>query len=307
MEMGYKDKAATEGQKKKNGLLEPEIGKSPDNKAKKSPDYLPQHFSYSQLAAFEKCPLQYKFNFILKVPIKGKAVFSFGKTMHGTFYEFLKSASEKSKNNQTDLFGFQDKKSKAVKEEGSLNLEDLLEIYEKNWIGEWYENKNQKDEYYKLGKKIVKDFYQEYIKNPPKILKVNDSLALEIPFNLKIGEHTLYGVIDRIDEKDGKAVIIDYKTGNSKDKLLPEDKEQLLIYQIAAEEIFKSNPKELVYYYLNDGKKASFLGSELEKENLKVKIEKEIGEIKRSSFDPTPGWQCSFCDFKEICDFAQRQ
>ena len=58
------------------------------NKAK--PDYLPEHFSFSQLAAFDKCPLQYKFAFILKVPVKGKAVFSFGKTMHNTFYNFFK-------------------------------------------------------------------------------------------------------------------------------------------------------------------------------------------------------------------------
>ncbi|MEK7562159.1 MAG: UvrD-helicase domain-containing protein, partial [Patescibacteria group bacterium] len=67
-----------------------------------SPQFLPKHFSYSQLTAFEKCPLQYKFNFILKVPVKGKAVFSFGKTMHNTLYEFLKSADE---TKQENLFG----------------------------------------------------------------------------------------------------------------------------------------------------------------------------------------------------------
>ena len=35
---------------------------------------------------------------------------------------------------------------------------------------------------------------------------------MEMPFNLKIGEYTLYGVIDRIDETgEGGARIIDYK------------------------------------------------------------------------------------------------
>ena len=308
-EMGYKDPSsanASAGKEIRNGLLEP-VAKSAENKRKRESEYLPEHFSFSQLAAFEKCPLQYKFNFILKVPIKGKAVFSFGKTMHNTFYSFLKAVSESNKNNQSDLFGFQEKKAKTIKKDSSFKLEDLLEIYEKNWIGEWYENKKQKEEYYKLGKKIVKDFYQEFIKNPPKILKINNSFALEMPFNLKIGKNTLYGVIDRIDEKEGGVAIIDYKTGNSKEKLMPEDKEQLLIYQIAAEEIFKVKPKELIYDYLNDGKKSSFLGSDEEKENLKEKIKREIEEIKKSNFDPTPGWQCGFCDFKDICDFAQRQ
>ncbi|MBU3934714.1 ATP-dependent helicase, partial [Patescibacteria group bacterium] len=306
IEMGYKANQEGKSLKQTNDLTETSSGKAPRGKGKGQGKYLPDHFSFSQLAAFEKCPLQYKFNFILKVPIKGKAVFSFGKTMHGTFYTFLKAVNESNKNSQADLFGFQE--GKILKNKGNiLSLEDMLSIYEKNWIGDWYENKNQKEEYYKLGKKIVKDFYKEFQKNPPKILKIDNSFALEMPFNLKIGGNTLYGVIDRIDEKEGGVAIMDYKTGKSKEKLTPEDKEQLLIYQIATEEIFKLRPKELIYEYLNDGTRVSFLGSDKEKENLKEKIELQIAKIKKSDFEPTPGWQCGFCDFKDICNFAQRQ
>ena len=305
-EMGYKDEPAGKGPQRTDDLREMSSHKISLSKRKEREKYLPDHFSFSQLAAFEKCPLQYKFNFILKVPVKGKAVFSFGKTMHATFYAFLKAVNEGGKNEQADLFGSPGGRAKNSKA-SLLGLEDLLAIYEKNWIGDWYENKNQKEEYYKLGRKIVRDFYKEFQKNPPKILQVNDFPALEMPFNLKIGGNSLYGVIDRIDEKEGGVAIIDYKTGKSKEKLTAEDKEQLLIYQIAAEEIFKLQPRELVYEYLNDGKKASFLGSNKEKENLKEKIELQIAKIKQSDFEPTPGWQCSFCDFKDICDFAQRQ
>ncbi len=308
IEMGYKDKSQIPNPKSQNGLLEkkPPFG---GIKQKPTPDYLPKHFSFSQLAAFEKCPLQYKFAFILKVPVRGRAVFSFGKTMHNTLFSFLKQANENSKANQINLFGFA---ASPAKEASSVPT-DLMELYEKNWIDEWYENKKQKEEYYKLGRKIVKDFYSEFSKNPPKVLKINRGFALEMPFNLKIGEHTLFGVIDRIDEMEDRlpagrqgVKIIDYKTGRSKDKLDLGDKEQLLIYQLAAEEVLKISPKELVYYYLEDGEKASFLGTEKEKEKLREKILAEIEEIKTSDFKPTPGWQCSFCDFKDICDSAQR-
>ena len=84
------------------------------------------------------------------------------------------------------------------------------------------------------------------------------------------------------------------------------DKDQLLIYQIAAEEVLGIKPKELTYYYLEDNIKVSFLGSEKEKEKIKEKILQEIEAIKNSSFNATPGWQCSFCDFRDICDFAER-
>ncbi|MCX6720983.1 MAG: PD-(D/E)XK nuclease family protein [Candidatus Staskawiczbacteria bacterium] len=248
-------------------------------KAKTQPQYLPEHFSYSQLAAFEKCPLQYKFGFILKVPTRGKSVFSFGKTMHNTLEEFLKTKK---------------------------TFEDLIEIYENNWIDEWYENQKQKDDYFKKGKDILKEFYKQYSKNPPKILKVNGQIALELPFNLKVGDYTLYGVIDRIDEDKDGISIIDYKTGQSKEKLDFSAKEQLLIYQIAAQEVLHLKPKQLSYYYLDDNTFASFIGTEQDIAVQKAKILEDIEKIKNSEFDATPGWQCQYCDFKDICDHAER-
>jgi len=306
VEMGYNEEIKNQKLKvKSNELLEERI-KTPVLEKKVNAEYLPEHFSYSQLAAFEKCPLQYKFNFILKIPIKGKAVFSFGKTMHNTLFMFLKNINENNKIKQESLFGFNNKQ---FGDKVNKNFDHLAELYEKNWIDEWYESKKQKEEYYKLGKKIIKDFYaKEFLQTgeSPNILKINNSLALEMPFNLKIGDYTLFGIIDRIDETKNGVVIIDYKTGKSKDKLDFENKEQLLIYQIAAQEVFKIKPTELTYYYLENGKKTSFLGTEKDIGEQKIKIIEEIEQIKNSEFRATPGWQCGFCDFKDICDFAQR-
>ena len=135
-------------------------------------------------------------------------------------------------------------------------------------------------------------------------MQTKDGLALELAFNLKIGGNTIIGKIDRIDDLgNGKVQIIDYKTGTSKDK--PE-KEQLFIYQMAAQEILNLKPELLSYYYLDDGKILSFLGTEKELEQQKEKVLEQIEKIKNSEFEPTPGWQCQYCDFKDICDFAQR-
>jgi len=305
IEMGYQDKSQTSLPKPKSELLEAKPSFAGINKKAKS-EYLPEHFSFSQLAAFEKCPLQYKFGFILKIPIKGKAVFSFGKTMHATFYNFLKNvnALRQAQGKQKNLFGIAERPVDKKKGKDD-NFGMLTELYEKNWLDEWYENKKQKEDYYKLGKKIIKDFYGEFEKNPPNILKINNDLALELPFNLKIGGYNLYGVIDRIDDLGDGVKIVDYKTGKPKKKLEADDKSQLLIYQIAAEEVLGIKPKELAYYYLDDGSQASFLGSEKDKQDRKEKIIQEIEEIKNSNFEPTPGWQCEFCDFKSICDFKQ--
>ncbi len=254
---------------------------------------LPSYFSYTQLAAFQSCPLQYKFAHILKIPRKGKASFSFGKTMHQTLENFIKA----SQTQQNDLFGSKADSPKA-------GYADLLELYKKNWIDEWYQDKEEKEKYFQQGKKSLKLFYDDFV--PGKVLFINNEPALEQSFNLKINNNIFIGKIDRIDKIDKGVEIIDYKTGKTTEKLNAKDKEQLLIYQIAAEEVLGLQPKKLTYYYLTEGKKLSFLGSREETKKQKEKMIALVEKIKKADYSPTPGWQCQFCDFKNICEYAQK-
>ncbi len=273
-------------------------------KRQKEKNILPPHFSFSQITAYENCPLQYKFAHILRVPVRGKGTFSFGKTIHNTLYNFLKLFLEKKKTNQKNLFSKEINNQVEVKD--IVKLEELIKIYEENWIDEWYEDKIQKEKYYKKGKEILKNFYQEFLKNPPEIARIKGRIALEIPFKLKIGKEIFFGVIDRIDKEEGKIKIIDYKTGDLKEKFSFDDKKQLLIYQIAAEQVFNLQNIELAYYYLEEGKMISFQGTEEEKNKALEKIKEIIEKIKEGDFEPTPGWQCKSCNFKDICPYAKK-
>ena len=121
----------------------------------------------------------------------------------------------------------------------------------------------------------------------------------------KLKDYTFKGQIDRIDEIEGDQVeIIDYKTGKVKEKLSREEKEQLLIYQIAAEEVLGLKPKKLTYYFLDEGKEVTFDPME-EKEAFKEKLITQIEAIKRSKFEPTPGFHCRYCDYKHICEYRK--
>jgi len=88
--------------------------------------------------------------------------------------------------------------------------------------------------------------------------------------------------------------------------LRTEDKQQLLIYQIAAQEALGLEPSLLSYIYLENNSRASFLGTSEEVAQQKEKISAEIEAIKSSDFHATPGWQCAFCDYKNICEFARK-
>jgi len=245
---------------------------------------LPSHFSFTQLAAFERCPLQYKFAHVLRVPTRGKAFLSYGKTMHNSLHEFLLDLGQK---------------------RGSFK--QLSDIYKKNWIDEWYDSKSERNAYYRQGLLALKNFWRDFSAHRPKILQINDNPALEQDFNFKINGYAITGKIDRIDESRQGVEIIDYKTGTAKDRLRPEDKMQLMIYQIAAKEALGLDAKKLTYLYLDKAKPLSFAAVLADIENEKEKIAGIIAKIVKSEFRATPGWQCDWCDYKDICEFARKR
>jgi DNA helicase-2/ATP-dependent DNA helicase PcrA len=256
--------------------------------------FLPDHFSYSQLESFRKCPLEYKFRSIFRIPMRGKSVFSFGKSIHQTLHRFILDSLKASSVDQKDLFG---KKAKAE----VLSFKDLLAIYEKEWINDWYESATVKKEFYEKGKENLKLFYDNFIKNKPEVLFINDEPALEKNFNLKINGDVFIGTIDRIDKLEAGVEIIDYKTGSPKKTLAKDEKLQLMIYAVAAKKVLGLNPIKLSYYYLEDGSVCSFNIDKDDIEETEDQIREIMDKIKRSNFKPSPGWHCQYCDFKDIC------
>ena len=264
---------------------------------KKERIYLPSKFSFSQLSAFQKCPLQYKFSFILRLPREGKPAFSFGSTIHNTLQIFVKQWMADRGVMQTNLFN--DKKNKSEKKE-VLSLKDLLKIYQKSWNEDWYDSEEQRKEYQNKGKKILKIFYEDFVKNSPEVISVEQGFAF------KLGEYWIKGKIDRIDILDGGLELIDYKTGKPKDKLKTEDKEQLLIYQLASQSLdslFQKPVNLLTYHYLENGEKLSFSAKPEELEKMREKLIERIKRIEKSDFHPNPSQLCKYCDFYSICDY----
>ena len=257
---------------------------------------IPQQYSFTQLRAYQSCPRQYYYSHILKIPLQGKPVFSYGKTMHLTMQRFFQLIIGKAQQKQGDLFDNSSKKKS--KDKLSVSLDELLKIYEEYWIDDWYSDANSKKKYQDLGRRSLREFYKKVEKKLPEVK------YLEKGFNLKVGDYSLKGEIDRVDVLEDGVQIIDYKTGNSKEKLDADDKQQLLIYQIAYEAVFKEKVKNLKFYYLNDNTEIDFLGKPKDLEKVIDKLIDTIKKINSCDFTATPGdWTCKYCDFKDICPF----
>ncbi|MFC1687995.1 RecB family exonuclease [Patescibacteria group bacterium] len=218
----------------------------------------------------------------------------FGKSIHQTLKDFYSLVQKRMK---PDLF------TKGSQGKNIASLEELLDLYEHNWIDEWYDSAAHMDSRKAEGEKLLKAFYQKH----------KDSLHapkfLEQPFNIKIGEYTLKGVIDRVDViKKGKGgddvEIIDYKTGKVPKSRKDVDLEQLILYAIASKEVFGDDPKKLTYHYLSESQEFSYEPSTEEIKKVKDRVKKTVREIKDSNFAATPSvYTCRSCDFKDICEF----
>lgn len=266
---------------------------------------IPTRFSFSQLKAYETCPLQYKFAHILHIPTFGKPSFTFGQTIHRVLQYFYERVQAMNSATQGDLFA-----SPNTATSESLvrvpSCDELFEIYAQCWQDEWYVSKTQRDAYFEEGKRVLRAFYEQQQQNGWRVPQL-----LERDFTIHVNHVTVRGRIDRIDKTADKGVaIIDYKTGKPKTELDTNDKEQLYLYQIAAEEVPELRALgpvvSLTFYYLENGTEQSFTGSPETLLRYKQKILTTVQRIEARDFAPDPNpFKCRSCDFRDICEFRQ--
>lgn len=264
---------------------------------------LPGAFSFSQLQSYDRCPYQYKLQHVLQIPKRGNAALSFGQSIHQTLQRFYEEVQRMNQQTQGSLFSFEPVSSEQTGDVNVPRMDRLIALYDEYWQGDWYQDKTQRLAYYDQGKKQLRAWYrsQEEQWTVP--------VALEAGFNIRIENYRIVGRMDRIDPmEDGHIEIIDYKTGKPKEKLKKQDKEQLLLYQLAASTLPEytrlGKVGKLSLYYLEDNSVQSFLGTEAELEEMKTRLAEECQQIEARSFEPKPSaFVCNFCDFKEICQY----
>jgi DNA helicase-2/ATP-dependent DNA helicase PcrA len=230
------------------------------------------YLSYSQLETFMTCPLQYRYRYILRLPVPASAALSFGDTIHKTiraFYEAVRAGTHPGK-------------------------QDLLRLLDDHWSRLGYGDKQYEEKMKRHGRELLEGFYVKGY--DPKVIPT----GLEEPFKLKITPTlTLGGKIDRIDTlKDGTKEIIDYKTGQAPKTRDPKKDLQLTVYAMAG-----GSEKVIVsFYFFEDQMKVSATRTKEQLTAAREEIASRADEISRSTFPATPGKYCDFCEFRLICE-----
>ncbi len=254
-----------------------------EEKEEKPVRQLISYLSYSQLDTFKTCPLQYKYRYVLKIPVPPSAALTFGNTMHRVvkaFYDLARSGEHPTK-------------------------EMLLNLFDSHWSSIGFGDKGYEEKMKKQGRELLLGFFEKGY-DPEKIPR-----DLEQPFKIKVTPTlTLGGRIDRVDDlEDGKIEIIDYKTGQApKNRDVREDF-QLTVYALAATDagIYDKPPEKVTvsFYFFEGQEKVQATRGKEQLEQAKKEIARKAEEISRSEFKPTPGKHCDFCEFRLICEAWQ--
>lgn len=220
---------------------------------------LPTTFSFSELAAFETCPLEYKFRYYLHLPMPGAPALSFGKTIHKVLQQFAIVYNSYKQAQLQHLFGTEQNSSNTASEIAATlpDFKLMQQFYDQSWIDDWYHSKKEQSDYRKLGQKILKIVHEDFKQKRPNIKYI------EQKFSLPLDKYQFTGKIDRIDEignvngnaAANGAVLIDYKTSASSKNKIKTAIDQLEVYQWAAQDYLHETVKELQYWHLSDNQR----------------------------------------------------
>ena len=162
----------------------------------------------------------------------------------------------------------------------------------------------------------VRDAVTDYLRRSD---RDNQPVGIERSVSLKTDEVAITGRIDRLDDRDGELVVVDYKTGRQ----VPTDDDArtslpLALYAVASARMFRRPCRRVELHHVPSGSVAAHehtdesLGRKVaEAESIASDLRRADAEFKElgvesTRFQPRPSAICSWCDFRAHCAEGQQ-
>ncbi|TAJ43976.1 ATP-dependent helicase [Methanofollis fontis] len=233
--------------------------------------------SASALSTYDDCPLRFKFGTVLRVPTRPKTYFSLGTAVHAVCEAMARRKMEG----------------------GSVGLDDALLALEQVWSPVGYPSRKKEEEDREKASEMVATYAAWEEANR------NEVVDVERWFEFSIDGVRFVGSIDRLERTpEGRYVVVDYKTGNSRaftKKALPENI-QLNLYSLAVQELFGELPERATFFFVKDKKELSYAPTEETVAAFRERVSGYIQRIRAGEFPAVTGYGCKHCDYRMLCD-----
>jgi PD-(D/E)XK nuclease superfamily len=145
---------------------------------------LPRTHSYSSLNTYDRCPLQYAFHYVFRMPPREEpvAAFTFGSTAHEAFESFTR-----------------DRRERAARGEAPPSREDLEREFRARWAPSGFGDKTTEDGYQRRVATLLDNFWEGEVRNLSEALREEEPFALTLAPDDGSAPVVITGSIDRID------------------------------------------------------------------------------------------------------------
>ena len=260
--------------------------------------------SYSSLRTYLECPLRWKFLYVDKLPESPRGYFSFGRTIHSVLEELVRpflvpeSVPRRAGSGaQRRLDEWQPEGPLVEGKPHPLTKDELLAVYDRQWVREGYSSSEEENRYKTLGENMLLRYYDQFLEERPR------PVAIEEYLQSSVDGIPVHGYVDRIDlTPSGGLEILDYKTSRELSAQEARDSDQLAMYQVLVESNYALPVERLTLYHLRSltPHRTPPRGPSVLAE-LTQKVGDVADGIRADRFDPTPGRQCDRCDFRALC------
>ncbi len=197
--------------------------------------------------------------------------------------------------------------------ESSRTPAGVAELVRTSWIDVGFRNPEESAAW----RLRVRDAVTEYLRRTD---REHQPVGLERSVSLKTDEIAITGRVDRLDERDGVLVVVDYKTGR---QVPSEDDARtslpLALYAVAAGRMFRRPCHRVELHHVPTGTVAAqvhtddSLGRKVaEAESIATDLRRADADfdavgVESPRFPPRPSTLCTWCDFRAHCPEGQQQ
>ena len=258
--------------------------------------------SYSSYRTYQECPLRWKFLYIDRLPEAPRGYFSFGRVIHSVLEELVRplvvptARRAGATDSQRTLDEWQGRGA-ARSGDPWMSLPQLLAAYDTAWLSDGYTSPEEEARYRTLGRELLTRYHAALVRERPQPISVEEHLEASW------GGIPVHGYIDRIDRTSGGGLeVLDYKTSRELSASDAVDSDQLTLYQVLVESNYSEPVEALTLYHLRS---LTPLRVPPRPKATLTTLYDRLGEvsdgIRAEAYEPTPGRQCSRCDFRALC------
>lgn len=233
--------------------------------------------SYSRVDTYERCPLQFKFRYLDKLPSRPSPDLSWGSVIHAA------------------LEAWWDRK---------LPEPPPVEVMYRTLYERWDDtgfagmDRDEKLKWYRHARDVLAQHHALYAP------EYRPAVACEQWFELDLGgDVSVCGSIDHIARTaDGGLGIVDWKTNRrAKPRADVASSLQLAVYTMATRELWGREPQWVALDFVVPGVRITVERDQIDVEAALVRLHEVAEKIRSDAFGANPSPLCGWCDYRAVC------